>query len=217
MRILDKNKDYYDYLQCYEDDLVYDRRGSYILTNKDICDIWDGWHKFNSEFENKHLLLHIGYSFWLIDVICLSSVEENGWKVCTDYSLELIDYWKDYNHFDKLHFGTVKKNYSIEYLYSKKWDWKSKLVDDIKHGNYEYIKDFTNSHHHCHSNTEKEFTELIFSKTKIPSIIKAEDLYNAFDEYYSHLKDDIKVDNMSDIEKVESHGFDKKTSFRGKN
>ena len=40
------------------------------------------------------------------------------------------------------------------------------------------------------------------------------DLYNAFDEYFSHLKDDIKVDNMSDIEKVESHGFDKKTSFR---
>lgn len=128
-----------------------------------------------------------------------------------DYSLELVDYWKDYNHFDSLHFGAVDKHFSAEFLFSKKWNWKSNLIDEIKRGNYEYKKDFT-------LDTYRKINDikLIFCKTKIPSIIMADDLYNAFDEYFSHLKDDVKIDNMTDIEKVESHGFNKKTSFRGK-
>lgn len=47
-------------------------------------------------------------------------------------------------------------------------------------------------------------------------IDKNRDLYDAFDEYLSHLRDDVEINKMSDIEKIESHGFDKKMSFRGK-
>lgn len=204
MRIIDKNKDFYDYLQCYDDDLVYDRRGSIILTNEDICDLWCSFHE---DFSDKYLLLQVGYSYWLMIAKCKSvavSSTTNEFQ-SVDYSLELVDYWKDYNHFDSLHFGTVNKYFSSEFLFSKKWDWKSNLIDEIKRGNYEYKKDFTERH-----------PNLIFRKTKIPSVVMADDLYNAFDEYFSHLKDDVKVDNMTDIEKVESHGFDIKQSFRGK-
>ena len=203
MRIIDKNKDYYDYLRCYDDDVVFDRRGSYILTNQDICDLWCGFHE---NFSDKYLLLQVGYSYWLMIAKCESTaVSCTNAPQCIDYSLELVDYWKDYNHFDNLHFGTVDKHFSAEYLFSKKWDWKSNLIDEIKRGNYEYKKDFT-----------KSYSNLIFRNIKIPSVVIADDLYNAFDEYFSHLKDDVKVDNMTDIEKVESHGFNKKTSFRGK-
>lgn len=203
MRIIDKNKDFYDYFQVYNDDVIFDRRGSYILTNQDICDLWCGFHE---DFSDKYLLLQVGYSYWLMIAKCESTaVSITNVSQCVDYSLELIDYWKDYNHFDSLHFGTVDKHFSTEFLFSKKWDWKSNLIDEIKRGNYEYKKDFTERH-----------PNLIFRNTKIPSVVMADDLYNAFDEYFSHLKDDVKVDNMSDIEKVESHGFDKKTSFRGK-
>ena len=137
---------------------------------------------------------------------CITSYNSMGWKVCTDYELKLIEYWKDYNHFDKLHFGIVDKKFSIEMLFSKKHNFHSKLIDDIKHGNYTYLYDFT----------EKTNENLIFCRTKIPSIVKAKDLYYAFEEYFSHLKDEVRVDNMTDNEKIESHGFDKKTSFRGK-
>lgn len=209
MRIIDKNKDYYDYLQCYDDNLVYDRRGSIILTDEDICNLWSGWH---NDFSDKYLLLQVGYSYWLILAKCESTaVSISNCPQCIEYSLELVDYWKDYNHFDKLHFGTVKKDYSVEFMFSKKFDWKSNLINDIKMGNYEYVKDFTVDIY-----KKIENINLIFHNIKIPSIVKAEDLYNAFDEYFSHLKDDVKVDNMTDIEKVESHGFNKKTSFRGK-
>lgn len=208
MRILDKNKDYYDYLQCYEDDLVYDRRGSYILTDQDFRNLWiERYSRYHKKFDNIHLLLNVGYTYWLIVAKCLKEERDGcGIDRCIDYSIELVDSWKDYNHFNSLHFGKIKKDYTIEYLCSKKWDWKSKLIDEIKLGNYEYEYDFTESMN----------KNLIFRDTKIPSIVKAEDLYYAFDEYFSHLKDDVKVDNMTDIEKVESHGFDKKTSFRGK-
>lgn len=210
MRIIDKNKDFYDYLQCYDDDVVFDRRGSYILTNQDICDLWCGFHE---DFSDKYLLLQVGYSYWLMIAKCKSTaVSITNAPQCVDYSLELVDYWKDYNHFDSLHFGAVDKHFSAEFLFSKKWDWKSNLIDEIKRGNYEYKKDFTVDTYHKINDIK-----LVFCKTKIPSVVIADDLYNAFDEYFSHLKDDVKVDNMTDIEKVESHGFDKKTSFRGKN
>lgn len=209
MRIIDKNKDFYDYLQVYDDDIVFDRRGSYILTNQDICDLWCGFHE---NFSDKHLLLQVGYSYWLMIAKCESTaVSCTNAPQCINYSLELVDYWKDYNHFNSLHFGTVDKYFSAEFLFSKKWDWKSNLIDEIKRGNYEYKKDFTVDTYHKINDIK-----LIFRNTKIPSVVMADDLYNAFDEYFSHLKDDVKVDNMTDIEKVESHGFDKKTSFRGK-
>ena len=40
MRIIDKNTDYYDYLQnVYPDDsVVFDRTDSYILHKKDLCE-----------------------------------------------------------------------------------------------------------------------------------------------------------------------------------
>ena len=36
MRIIDKLRDYYDYLQDPTDTLVFDRRNSYVVTKEDI-------------------------------------------------------------------------------------------------------------------------------------------------------------------------------------
>ena len=41
MRIIDKNTDYYDYLQNSDDPIVFDRRGSYLLTKDHL----DGVHE----------------------------------------------------------------------------------------------------------------------------------------------------------------------------
>ena len=67
MRIIDKNKDFYDYLQYYDDDVVSDRRGSYILTNQDICELWFGFHE---DFSDKYLLLQKGKKDYTLMVCC---------------------------------------------------------------------------------------------------------------------------------------------------
>lgn len=197
MRIIDKNKDYYDYLQCYTDDIVYDRRNSHFITLDDLEKIW------MFDIDERFLLLQVGYSNWLIKIIPTKYEEKNGWTYIQDYSVELLEYWKDYNHCNKLTFGVINKRCSFEYLFSKKFQRYEKLSDDVKHGNYEFKILYTEKHEN-----------ILFSKSKIPSIVKPFDLYNAFDEYFSHLKDDVNYDNMTDKEKIESHGFDKKTSFR---
>jgi hypothetical protein len=46
--------------------------------------------------------------------------------------------------------------------------------------------------------------------------LNAQDVYLAIEEWLSHKKDDVNVDTMTDKEKVVSHGFDTKLSFRGK-
>ena len=58
MKIIDKNKDYYDYLQQYDDTLVYDRRGSYPLTKFDVIDkLWGKLWEREATFQDKYMLL----------------------------------------------------------------------------------------------------------------------------------------------------------------
>ena len=215
MKIIDKYKDYYDYFQgIYRDySIVFDRRNSVILTDKDICNQFPYISRWEKEFKDIHLLLQVGYSNWLIQChVTETKFEPTGTIKPSDYSLELVEDWKDYNYSYPLRFGRVDKNYSIEHMMSKKFDVNSKLLDDIKHNFYE-IK-----HIDSHSTYQDDnfITYFIFKDTKIPSIVDAFTLYQSFEEYFSHLKDDVNCDNMTDEEKIESHGFDKEYSFRSK-
>ncbi|MCR4616974.1 MAG: hypothetical protein K5669_02170 [Lachnospiraceae bacterium] len=38
MRIIDKQRDFYDYLQDSSDRIVFDRRGSFLLTKEIFCE-----------------------------------------------------------------------------------------------------------------------------------------------------------------------------------
>lgn len=198
MRIIDKNKDFYDYFQDYDSDVVFDRRNSYIITKDDICRLMD---KYSWEYKDGDcLLLQIGYTNWLI--LLKATIDEKT-DMITDYSVELVEKWKDYNKSVDFKFGKIKTLFSIEQLYSKKWQ-NRKFMDDVKLGNFEYTKDFT------------EKSLIILNKTKLPSILDAQEVYMAIEEWLSHKKDEIVHDNMTDKEKIVSHGFDTKSSFRGK-
>lgn len=54
----------------------------------------------------------------------------------------------------------------------------------------------------------------IMADTWIPSVIPAEDVWNNVTDYLLAIKEKPIIDNRTDIEHAESHGFDKKTSFR---
>ena len=54
----------------------------------------------------------------------------------------------------------------------------------------------------------------ILKNTWLTGFIKPEDIYNEIYNYLISLKNKNIEDNRTDIEKIESHGMDKKTSFR---
>lgn len=54
----------------------------------------------------------------------------------------------------------------------------------------------------------------ILDETWIPSLIPAEEVWNNITDYLLSIKEPPIIDNRTDIQHLESHGFDKKTSFR---
>ena len=54
----------------------------------------------------------------------------------------------------------------------------------------------------------------IMDGTWIPSLIPAEEVWNNITDYLLSIKEPEIVDNRNDVQHIESHGFDKKTSFR---
>lgn len=65
------------------------------------------------------------------------------------------------------------------------------------------------------SNREGKYNENpIFDGTWVPSVIPAEDMWNNISNYLLSIKEKPIVDNRTDVEHLESHGFDKKSSFR---
>lgn len=54
----------------------------------------------------------------------------------------------------------------------------------------------------------------IMDGTWIPSLIPAEEVWNNITDYLLSIKEPEIIDNRTDVQHLESHGFDKKTSFR---
>ena len=54
----------------------------------------------------------------------------------------------------------------------------------------------------------------IMEGTWIPSLIPAEEVWNNISDYLLSIKEPVIIDNRTDVQHLESHGFDKKTSFR---
>ena len=54
----------------------------------------------------------------------------------------------------------------------------------------------------------------ILDGTWIPSLIPAEEVWNNITDYLLSIKEPVITDNRTDVQHLESHGFDKKTSFR---
>ena len=61
---------------------------------------------------------------------------------------------------------------------------------------------------------EQKINNPILFKTYIPKFISAYDMWNNIYEYISSLRDKEIIDTRTNEQHIESHGFDKKTSFR---
>ena len=202
------NKDYYDYLSGIygiDDKVVYDRREFNILENIDspyfskikkeedkpkqesrIYGKRGPGGKILYEYIGKvtYALLEVGL-FWVVFKIERYLDEKDNVNI--DWTIE-----EKFNIEKSLHKGSTAMTFFPDlhiYIYRRKPnEYKVKLEDGIQNP--------------------------ILKGTPIASIVTADEIYKGIYSYLSALNDKEIIDNGTDIQKAESAGFDRKTSFR---
>lgn len=202
MRIIDKNYDYYDYLQSYDDTLVFDRRGSFILTKKDICDkLRYLCHK------EKYLLLQCGATYWVFKINA-TSIDEHGWE--TDCTFELIDKWKDYKK--------PRTTISIR-LFSLWWSgaYSRNELNRPHLDSFKIRKEIVKTYKGTF--TQEYYDLPLLKGSGITDFIPEMEIFSAIEEGLSLDKSDKERTEplgATNEDKIVMHGFDTKESFRGK-
>ena len=98
MRIIDKQHDFYDYLQDPTDRIVFDRRGSFLLTKKLFCnDI--KYVRYYNDSRYRFVLLQCGVAYWLF-LVTITAVDWCDSPV--DYDMALLAEWKNYGGSNEL-------------------------------------------------------------------------------------------------------------------
>lgn len=218
MRIIDSNKDYYDFYQnIYRDNtLVFDRRDSYNLTKDEFKSnfYYEDPKRYlywgNNKSKDKDVVLQICNTFWLFN-LTITNTDDYG--KCTDYELKLIGTWKDYS----------VKSELIKLSHIKFWraaDTIDKKIEAIRLRDYraEYVFDkFYVAKSNGNSDLKEEKHIPILQNIGIASLVKPLDIYLAFEEYLSTQKTNTERTEsvgLTNDEKVTNHGFDIKKSFR---
>ena len=223
MRIIDKQHDFYDYLQDPTDRIVFDRRGSFLLTRKIFCEGLE-YLRYYNDSRYRFVLLQCGVAYWLF-LVTITARNLYDWVV--DYDLELLKTWKNYdgsNELIKLNvvsFGISMWNYRIrdmdlERIKSRVSDLQAAIDQGdyrVEHdlGCYTKITDFKGT-------SKKEIQNLpILKACGIAELVDPVSVFCAIEEHFSMKKtasETTEAKGTTDEDKVVMHGFDVKTSFR---
>lgn len=221
MKVIDNKKDYYDYLQGIlgmDEKVTYDRRGSTVIEPSEFYDFNfpSGYDLYFSKKpfkcdEQKKLIRH-----WESSTYEERTKRFSGkWK----YS-DKIEEGSIYHLL--LEVGYHQFIFEIERYLDKdgKLIIDTRLVDERTvekdkkettaplfiaplHFKYCDVKDRINGEDNP-----------ILANTWIPGYIPAQDMWNMLYEYISSLNDKEFTDTRTNEQHIESHGFDKKISFR---
>ena len=223
MRIIDKQHDFYDYLQDPTDKIVFDRRGSFLLTKKLFCEGIKYLRYYNNS-RYRFVHLQCGVTHWLFRVT-ITSTDCNGSPV--DYNMELLTDWKNYDGTNEL----VKLNV-VSFMISM-WEYRIYDYDPekikartcalkaaIDQGNYRVERDLG-----CHTKITdhrggsiREIQNLpILKACGIADLVDPVSVFCAIEEHFSIEKtasETTEERGTTDEDKAIMHGFDVKTSFR---
>ena len=226
MRIIDKKQDFYDYLQEPTDTLVFDRRQSFVLTKQIMSSKLRYAGRMNSKY--RFLLLQCGCSYWLFLATILNT---NEWSSVDDYNIELLANWKNYNKEAKLisfENITIHSVYGLhdyklrEYNYDKLINSVDKMKDAIDHNDYtvESVLNKESIHKDYKQGWIEERYEIpILKACGIANLVDPLDIFCGIEEYFSMKKtasETTEAKGATNDDKIIMHGFDTKTSFRGK-
>ncbi len=226
MRIIDKNHDFYDYLQDATDTLIFDRRSSFLLTKEQVCQKISLVTKYNKPQNGdcRLILMQCGATFWVFQAI----ITETQNAMPTQYELKQLVCWKNYDK--PLRLLTIETIRLLGF-YSKLYGF---LKDNTIHNHTDAMIDKINKNDYVVENTISEYikstshkNEFIQEKLTIPilkacgisDIVDPLEIFCAIEEYFSLLKsasETTEAKGVTNNDKIIMHGFDTKTSFRGK-
>lgn len=213
MKILDKNTDFYDYMQyMYVDDTyVFDRRDSFVLTKEMMCRHL-GWYDYR---KTGYMLLQVCNTFWLFK----ANLDYDNFNRVVNYSLNIVGTWKNYSAQRVLYkLCTIKFDYfKIRKLPDEMSS--SELIDAVKHKNYKVVEIINRFTIYNGDNTKKVKTIPLLSECGLSKYIEPLDMYLSLEEYFSLEKSSSERTEplgSTNEDRITRHGFDLKTSFRGK-
>lgn len=209
MKILNGGKkDYYDYLAGIygiDEDIVYDRANSYVFRSGDYPSQYflHTIEYFDKERERIKTYHYEGNKLvygWSLKALELHFVIEVGY---TQY-LFSIERYIDENGKLVLNPKLIKKFNVTE----------KQSTAPVSFIPVEYRGWWNEAPQIRKYDKNKKVDNPIFSGTWVPSFIPPEEMYNEIYNYLISVREPKIEDNRNDIQKLESKGFDKKTSFR---
>lgn len=221
MRIIDKNNDFYDYLQnIYIDKTItFDRTDSYLLTKEIMC---DNMKYVNEPRDIVFLLMQVCNKFWLFRI---TVTEVTEWNTPKKYQIELISSWDNYDkkreliRLDFIRFGIsiYRSALDTSKLHTSEAFTRSDvLVNAINTNDYDICDNITV--HAFYNNGTKTVKHIpILKACGIADFIDPLEIYLAFEEYFMLEKSSgerTESVGLTDKEKIGNHGFDIKSSFR---
>ena len=200
MKIIDNKKDYYDYLvgtYGIDEKMVYDRRGSVRIYNGVLK---SGFTVIN-ESDITNLIIRVGHLVYYINK------NKNGEWEMPEKVTSLKNYYTPVDNPIRITDDEINRfvPFKIEWKgsnYNMKYDDATPVSATII---YNYMR----------SQNKLIVANPILAS--LPAVVKFIPADTAWQEIYNFISsqyDKDIIDNRSDIQKLESAGFDKKTSFR---
>lgn len=215
MYIIDKKRDFYDhysYIYGVDKSIVYDRRNSIVISD-DVISFISG-KEFNKKITQS---IHIGKYAWRIEsyfvILEIGNIQhlielsdfvakqhpESGTKFFETCKMKVVRTFRDNIH----RFTTPISLHGVQIPFDLRWNIKKVNFS----GRYEEII----------LRVLKTYTveNPLLAETQLTSLLDGKEVWKELQTYISSLDNDIDFAiPMTDIDKAEIHGFDKKTSFR---
>ena len=233
MRIIDKNTDFYDYWQnVYPDSsFTFDRTDSFVLTKEIFCEhlpIFRDRHRYVKDYKpHSFVLLQVCNTFWLF---LAEITKETHYECPEDYTIELLAVWKNYNKprrlikLDVISFdwqvasALYRDKYYGAYDKTKIKNRTDILIQAIDTNNFRVYSSVNNYMIYRGDNKKVAKHIPILKACGIGNCVDSQEIYLAIEEYFSLEKSSSERTTsigLTNNEKIENHGFDVKTSFRG--
>ena len=220
MRIIDKNYDFYDYLQgIYPDRTVtFDRTNSFILSKNAILSGLDVMFFRNCVGHISYLLLQVCNRFWLFEV---TTTKTNEYDRAVDCDIALMTTWTNYTanrQLLSLNYIKLKGSYWYALYDAKTAERRQSIISDaINTNNYEKIYNL-DSYSEWQNGNYIEKSIPLLKACGLADFIEPLDIYLAIEEYFSlerEASERRESIGLTNDDKITNHGFDTKISFRG--
>lgn len=168
-------------------------------------------------------MLQVGNTFWLFEAD-IATIDEYGYP--KDYTLRLLRSWKNYDKqralikLDVIRFDLhIMRDLISSKRKSGSMDRTDAMVKSIGIGDYHIVRGLNKHTIYKDDGTKAEKHIPILKACGLANLIDSHEMYLALEEYFSMEKSSAERTEsagLTDNEKIGNHGFDLKSSFRGK-